>query len=285
MSEAARTCAPALLPAAWTIRSRRDDTADTFTLVLERGGGAPFRFAPGQFNMLYAPGVGEMAISISGDPSDEATLTHTIRAVGAGTRALQRREAGMQLGLRGPFGTGWPMALAADRHVVLVAGGIGLAPLRPAILALAAAAEARAAAGLETAIYCGARTPADLLYADELAAWARLPRFSVRFTVDQAGADWRGSVGLVTGLMKALPGDPARTLAMSCGPEVMMRVVAARLVALGLDEASVYLSAERNMKCAVGSCGHCQYGPLFVCRDGPVLPYPRLAPLLRVREI
>jgi NAD(P)H-flavin reductase len=277
--------APALLPEAWTVRGRRDDTADTFTLVLARDGGAPFRFTPGQFNMLYAPGVGEMAISISGDPADESSLTHTIRAVGAGTRALQRREPGMQLGLRGPFGTGWPMALAADRHVVLVAGGIGLAPLRPAILALAAAAEARAAAGLATAIYCGARTPADLLYADELAAWARLPGFSVRATVDQAGADWPGPVGLVTGLMKTLPGDPARTLAMSCGPEVMMRVVAARLVALGLGEASVYLSAERNMKCAVGSCGHCQYGPLFVCRDGPVFPYPRLAPLLRLREI
>jgi len=285
MLEPARSPVPALLPDTWTIRSRRDDTADTFTLVLERDGGAPFRFAPGQFNMLYAPGVGEMAISISGDPADATTLTHTIRAVGAGTRALKRREAGMQLGLRGPFGTGWPLALAADRHVVLVAGGIGLAPLRPAILALAATAEARAAAGLDTAIYCGARTPADLLYADELAGWARLPGFSVRITVDQAGADWQGSVGLVTGLMKGLPGDPARTLAMSCGPEVMMRVVAARLVALGLDEAAVYLSAERNMKCAVGTCGHCQYGPLFVCRDGPVLPYPRLAPLLRVREI
>ncbi len=285
MAEAASIHMAPLLPEAWTIRSSRDDTADTFTLVLERGVDAPFRFAPGQFNMLYAPGVGEMAISISGDPSDEATLTHTIRAVGAGTRALQRREPGMQLGLRGPFGTGWPMALAADRHVVLVAGGIGLAPLRPAILALVAAADARAAAGLETAIYCGARTPADLLYPEELAAWARLPGFSVRVTVDQAGADWRGSVGLVTGLMKSLPGDPARTLAMSCGPEVMMRVVAARLVALGLDEASIHLSAERNMKCAVGSCGHCQYGPLFVCRDGPVLPYPRLAPLLRVPEI
>ena len=168
---------------------------------------------------------------------------------------------------------------------MLVAGGIGLAPLRPAVLALAAAAEARAAAGLTTALYCGARTPADLLYADELAAWARLPGFSVRVTVDQAGADWQGSVGLVTGLMKALPGDPARTLAMTCGPEVMMRVVATRLVTLGLDESSIHLSAERNMKCAVGSCGHCQYGPLFVCRDGPVLPYPRLAPLLRVREI
>ena len=285
MAEAARAGAPPLLPEAWTILARRDDTADTFTLVLERAGGAAFRFAPGQFNMLFAPGVGEMAISISGDPADGTTLTHTIRAVGAGTRALQRREAGTQIGLRGPFGSGWPMALTADRHVVLVAGGIGLAPLRPAILALAAAAEARAAAGLMTSIYCGARTPADLLYADELAAWARLPGFSVRVTVDQAGPDWRGSVGLVTGLMKALPSDPARTLAMSCGPEVMMRVVASRLVALGLDEASIHLSAERNMKCAVGSCGHCQYGPLFVCRDGPVLPYPRLAPLLRVREI
>ncbi len=275
MAEPARAGAPPLLPEAWTIRARRDDTADTFTLVLERAGGAAFRFAPGQFNMLYAPGVGEMAISISGDPADAARLTHTIRAVGAGTRALQRREAGTQIGL----------ALTADRHVVLVAGGIGLAPLRPAILALAAAAEARAAAGLLKSISCGARTPADLLYADELAAWARLPGFSVRVTVDQAGPDWQGSVGLVTGLMKALPGDPARTLAMSCGPEVMMRVVASRLVALGLDEASIHLSAERNMKCAVGSCGHCQYGPLFVCRDGPVLPYPRLAPLLRVREI
>lgn len=274
-----------LLPAPWTIRARRDDTADTFTLTLARADGAPCAFAPGQFNMLYAPGVGEVAISISGDPATPSVLTHTIRGVGAGTRALAARAVGTEIGVRGPYGAGWPMTDALRRHVVLVAGGIGLAPLRPAILALAAAAEARAAANLRTAIYCGARSPADLLYADELAAWAKLPSFSVRVAVDHAGPGWQGAVGLVTSLMKGLPGPGAGTLAMSCGPEVMMRVVANRLVDLGVDPADVHLSAERNMKCAVGHCGHCQYGPLFVCRDGPVFPYPRLAPLLRVREI
>lgn len=274
-----------LTPAPWTIRARHDDTADTFTLTLAREDGAPCDFTPGQFNMLYAPGVGEVAISISGDAATPAVLTHTIRAVGAGTRALAARAVGTQIGVRGPFGAGWPMGEALRRHVVFVAGGIGLAPLRPAILALAAAAEARASAGLRTVVYCGSRSPADLLYADELAAWAKLPGFSVRVTVDHAGPDWQGAVGLVTALMKGLPGPGAATLAMSCGPEVMMRVVANRLVDLGVDANDVHLSAERNMKCAVGHCGHCQYGPLFVCRDGPVFPYPRLAPLLRVREI
>lgn len=262
------------------VLSTRQDTRDTWTLELALDGGAPLPFAPGQFHMLWPFGVGEAPISICGDPAEPARIVHTVRAVGAVTRAITSSAPGDVLGLRGPFGQGWPVVPAIGHDVLIVAGGIGLAPLRPAVLHVLAH---RAQYGRAVLVY-GARTPADLLYPGELAAW-RARGLEVLTTVDAGDAAWRGSVGVVTRLLPRAEVDPARTVSMVCGPEVMMRFTAQELVARGFAPARTYLSMERNMKCAVAACGHCQYGPTLLCRDGPVLTWERLAPLLAVREL
>lgn len=262
------------------VLASRQDTKDIWTLDLELEGGAPLPFAPGQFHMLWAFGVGEAPISISGDPARPARIVHTIRAVGAVTRALVAAGPGDVLGLRGPFGVGWPIEQAQGHDVLVVAGGLGLAPVRPVIYHLLAN---RARYG-RAALVVGARTPEDLLYRDELAAWAA-QGVQVLITVDAAGPSWRGDVGVVTGLLPRAELDPARTVAVVCGPEIMMKFTAQALAARGVAPARTYLSMERNMKCAVALCGHCQYGPTLICRDGPVYTWERLAPLFPVREL
>jgi NAD(P)H-flavin reductase len=227
--------------------------------------------------MLYAFGVGEIPVSISGDPD---VLVHTLRSVGPVSAALCAARRGDVLGVRGPYGTAWPVEEARGKDVVFVAGGLGLAPLRPAIRAVLAERESYG----RVSILVGARTPRDLLYPAELRRWKR--RADVRLTVDApSGAAWKGDVGVVTPLVGRVAFDPARTTAMMCGPEVMMRFVGAELVARGIPPASVHLSMERNMKCAVGLCGHCQLGPDFVCKDGPVFAWPRMERALGVREL
>jgi NAD(P)H-flavin reductase len=233
--------------------------------------------------MLYAFGVGEAAISISGDPAEAASpVLHTIRNAGATTRALTALDPGAMIGLRGPYGSGWPLEAQHGRHLLLIAGGLGLAPLRPAVLA--ALTPRQAFSGLSLLV--GARSPETLLFAQQLDAW-RNAGFPVGVTVDHAGRGWKGRVGLVTRLLpKALAGtDPAQVSAFICGPEVMMRFTAEALVAAGVPASRVFLSMERNMKCAIGQCGRCQFGPDFICRDGPVLRYDRIAARLRVREL
>jgi len=262
------------------VRRRRHDAPDAWTLELEMAGGAHFDYAPGQFNMLTAFGVGEAAISMSGDPAG-SRLIHTIRAVGPVSRALTELGPGDPIGVRGPFGVGWPMAAAEGRDVVLVAGGLGMAPLRPALYRLLAE---RARYGKITLLF-GSRQPADIVFAREVESWRGRFDIDVEVTVDHAGADWRGHVGVVTTLIARLELDPAKTIAMVCGPEVMMRFVAMALCDRGLSEESVYLSMERNMKCAIGHCGHCQLGPTFICRDGPVFAWRRLKSLLAVKEL
>lgn len=269
-----------LLPALCTITGRVQDTADVFTLSIEPPDG-DFRFEPGQFNMLYIPGAGESAISISGPPADARRLVHTIRAVGDVTRLLGIRETEERIGVRGPFGTGWPMSRAAGRNVVIAAGGIGLAPLRPVIYAIA---ERREEYGDVTLLY-GARTPGDVLYRDELLDWKRAGVLDLAVTVDAAIGDWSGDVGVVTNLVGRIRSDPAATVAMLCGPEIMMRSAARALLDMGVDEADIAVSMERNMKCATAFCGHCQLGPYFVCKDGPVFRYPDIAPYWQQREI
>lgn len=264
----------ALLPVPTTIVSRRRDTSDTFTLSLDRA----LPFAPGQFNMIYLFGVGEVAISISGDPGKP--LVHTIRAVGAVTRRIATLRRGDVLGVRGPFGNPWPMDAARGGDLLFVAGGLGLAPLRPAIVhALTHRSDYR-----RVTILCGARTPADLLYPKELARWSRREDVGVFVTVDRAGPDWMGHAGVITSLIPTIAFDPAAGTAFVCGPEVMMRFAARELGKRGVREERIYLSLERNMKCAVGTCGHCQLGPAFVCKDGPVFRHDRIAPSLQVRE-
>jgi NAD(P)H-flavin reductase len=235
---------------------------------------------PGQFNMLYVFGIGEAAISVSG-MADSAGQVHTVRAVGAVSAALTRLAPGDRVGVRGPFGTGWPLDRAHGRDLVLISGGIGLAPLRPVLRAALAERDAFR----RVVLLYGARSPDDRIFVDDLAAWQARRDVEVAVTVDYAGAGWRGRVGFVTALLAQARFDAPATAAMICGPEVMMRATATVLLRRGVSEESIYLSLERNMHCAVGFCGHCQLGPELVCRDGPVFAYPRVRDLLAVREI
>lgn len=271
-----------LLPTPWRIEQVRQETADTFTLSLApTGAPTPLSFAAGQFNMLYVFGIGEVPISISGNPTAPTPLTHTTRRVGTVTRAMAKLKPGDALGVRGPFGTGWPLAEAAGRDVVLVAGGIGLAPLRPALYYLLAH---RQNFGRIVVLH-GTRTPQDLLFRSEVRRWSQRDDLYVQGTVDRAAGPWRGNVGVVTTLIPQAPFDPSNSVALLCGPEVMMRFTALELQKRGLPAERIFVSLERNMHCAVGYCGHCQYGPEFVCRDGPVFRYDRVKPWLNVREL
>jgi NAD(P)H-flavin reductase len=269
------------LPRPFVVRQHRQDTRDTSTLVLEPGDGRPMAFAAGQFTMLQALGAGEVPISISGDPARPDVLQHTIREVGAVTRALVRAEPGDELGIRGPFGTGWEVSSGQGGDVVLVAGGIGLAPLRPAILEVCAA---RGDYGRVLLLY-GSRTPEDILFGDDLRRWGADHGIDVQVTVDNGQYAWNGRVGLVTQLIARGRFDAANTLALLCGPEVMMRYAAVALADRGIPADRVRLSMERNMKCGVGLCGHCQLREYFLCVDGPVLPYAALEPLMSRAEL
>jgi NAD(P)H-flavin reductase len=204
---------------------------------------------------------------------------HTVRSVGMVTAALCRMRRGQWAGVRGPFGSGWPLAEARGQDVLLVAGGVGLAPLRPVVYELV---RHRGDFGRVALLY-GARTPRDLLFHAELDRWRR--RIDVQVTVDAAPRGWTGDVGVVGSLLARAAFDPAHTVAMVCGPEVMMRFALADLWRLGLPEHAAWISMERNMHCAVGLCGHCQFGPAFVCRDGPVFRADAVASLLSVREV
>ena len=271
-----------MLPVPVRVARRRRELAATWTLDL-----APaepqgrFDFRPGQFNMLYAFGVGEVPISLSGDPERGDRLVHTIRAVGPVSAALAAARPGTTLGLRGPFGRGWPMAEAVGMDVVVVAGGLGLAPLRPALYRLFAERERYG----RIVLLVGSRSPSDILFRAELERWRQRLDLDLQVTVDHAAGAWHGHVGVITRLIPSIDVDRAHAIAMVCGPEVMMRFAAAALLQAGLAPEAIYLSMERNMKCAVGFCGHCQFAGSFVCRDGPVFRYDRLAPLLALREI
>lgn len=266
-------------PLPFRVASNRRETADTVTVELEPVDNPGVTCAPGQFTMVYAYGVGEIPISVAGYADD--TIVHTVRAVGAVTTAISHLDVGDHVGVRGPYGVGWPMAEAADKDVVVAAGGIGLAPLRPVVMHLL---DNRDRYGAVSLIY-GARTPDDMLYIDELQQWRGRFDIEVEVTVDRAGDDWHGDVGLVTNMLPRITYDPTNSISMVCGPEIMMKVVARELGARGLGPDNVYLSMERNMKCAIGFCGHCQYGPDFVCRDGPVVSYAAVRDRLRVDEL
>lgn len=270
----------ALTPVPYRVVERTRETADTWTLELEplRDPIAP---RPGQFDMLYALGVGEVPISTSGPPGREGPLTHTIRAVGAVTERLCAAEPGSVIGVRGPFGTPWPLDGAVGGDLVIVAGGIGLAPLRPAVHDVLARREAFGAVSL----LVGARSPADLLYLHDLEHWRGRLDLDVEVTVDAAGADWRGRVGLVTTLLPRVEIDPDRATALVCGPEIMMTFVARALRARGLPPERIWVSMERNMQCGLGHCGHCQLGPFLICRDGPVFRLDAVERFTEVREL
>jgi NAD(P)H-flavin reductase len=291
-----------MVPDLYRIHRVKNETSDTFTLELERleekseGDEKPAHaqaapsmsprkavpaFAAGQFNMLYVFGVGEIPISISGDSAKSKTLVHTTRAVGTVTRAMRQLKRGDVLGVRGPFGSPWPVEEAEGNDVVIVAGGIGLAPLRPALYNVLSQREKY---GKVVLLY-GTRSPADILFQRELETWRARFDLEVQVTVDRAAGGWRGNVGVVTTLIARAPFDPPNAVAMVCGPEVMMRFTAMELERRGVAADSIFLSLERNMKCATGICGHCQFGPAFVCKDGPVFRYRRIKDWIARREI
>lgn len=231
-----------------------------------------YRFQAGQFNMVYVPGIGEVPISVSSAPHEHLEIAHTIRAVGMVTRVIEKLQPGNVVGLRGPYGAPWPIELARGCDVILVVGGLGLAPIRPVIRTLLAR---RGEFGHMTLLY-GARRPPDLLYSAEYDAW-RQQGLAVDITVDRAETDWSGNVGVVPTLLNRINFDPQRTFLFTCGPEIMMRFVIIEAMHRGLSTDRIYLSIELNMQCAVGMCGRCQLGPWFVCKDGPVFAYSKIA--------
>jgi NAD(P)H-flavin reductase len=241
---------------------------------------ATYRFNPGQFNMLYLPGYGESAISISSDPSSRnGTLSHTVRAAGNVTQALARKKIGDHIGVRGPFGSCWPVDSYYGHDIVIACGGIGLAPLRPAIYHIL---NRRDDYGRVILLY-GARTPKDLLYTLEYDTW-RSKGLEVEVTVDIGDAGWHRHVGVVPVLFYRLRLESDRTTVMTCGPEVMMRFVVFEALARRVHPEDIFVSLERNMSCAMGFCGHCQYGPHFVCKDGPVFSFRQVESLFNLEE-
>lgn len=258
------------------------ETEDVFTIELEPEDEAlsKFKFKPGQFNMLYAFGIGEAAISICTDSSKIGAFSHTIHRVGYVTRSISNMKNGDLVGIRGPFGSWWPVEKTEGKDICIVAGGIGLAPLRPAIYHIF---KNRKKYGRITILY-GARTPGDLLYRDELAQWNKKHDVRVEITVDRADSSWKGYVGVVTTIIDYAQLNPANTIAMVCGPELMMKFSIDELMMIGFPESSIYLSMERNMKCAVGFCGHCQFGPYFICKDGPVFRFDYIKKIFDIEE-
>jgi NAD(P)H-flavin reductase len=261
------------------ITPEAEGTATIWLRFLDRSLGESYSFTAGQFTMLYLPGYGEAAISISSDPQRPELIGHTIRFVGNVTHAVSRLRVGDTIGVRGPFGTAWPLEDYKGSDIVIAAGGIGLAPLRPVIYQII---NQRAQYGRVVILY-GARTPADLLYSSEFSTWGE-NQIEVMTTVDRADESWLGQVGGVPMLFYHLRLDTDNTVVFSCGPEIMMRFVVFEGLARRIAPQRIFLSLERNMKCGQGFCGHCQYGPFFICKDGPVYSFDRLEPFFNLED-
>lgn len=267
-------------PAPCRILSVEQELQDTYTLEIEPPGD-DWSFLPGQYTMLYAFGIGEVPISISGDPDDPTRIIQTIRAVGAVTDALVGLQPGDYVGIRGPFGTAWDTTAAEGRDVLIVAGGVGLAPLRPVVYDVL---NHRDRYDNVTLMY-GARSPADLLFASQISEWRGRFDLEVLVTVDHGDDIWRGPVGVVTSLINRSSFDGDTAIGFVCGPEVMMRFTIQALERKGLTDDRLYVSMERNMKCGIGLCGHCQLGRFFLCKDGPVMTCAQMAGSCWIREV
>ncbi len=272
MTEAALTKPGPFVPSRYRVVDRKTETFDITTLWLEPVDQPIDAFKAGQFNMLTVFGVGEIAISISSAPGAPGAIEHTVRDVGAVSHALSQSAVGDIVGVRGPFGTDWGLASLDGVDVVVVAGGIGLAPLRGAMRYLAENKSPERTVALRV----GARLPDQIVFPDEIARWGEMG-IDVAVTVDVADAGWTGHVGVVTQILAELPFDGAGAVALVCGPEIMMRFSARSLIDLGVTPENIRVSLERNMQCGIAMCGHCQLGPYLLCRDGPVVPYAPLA--------
>jgi NAD(P)H-flavin reductase len=241
-----------------------------------------YRWAPGQFNMLYVPGVGEAAISISSDPEEPRVLEHTVRVVGSVTRGILDQGVGGIIGLRGPFGVGWPVGNEIEgKDIVMVCGGIGLAPMRPMVYYLMKRRERYR----RVILLFGCRTPEDRIYVEELAEWEADGRLDLLVTVDNASGEWAGPVGVVTNLLRRVKVNAAQSAVLVCGPRVLNRAAAWQFLQLHVPRSHVFVSLERNMNCGFGRCGHCQYGAKFVCRDGPVFRFSDIVDIFAKEEI
>lgn len=269
-----------LIPTLYQVKTIIQETPEVFTLQLTSKEQSQRRvFLPGQFNMLYHFGYGEVAISISGDPSRQDLLIHTIRAVGSVTKQMQRLKTGEEIGVRGPFGSAWPLG-TKQGDVLIIAGGIGLAPLRPALFYLAA----HKTHDQNITLLYGARNPHDIIYQKDLEQWQK-QGIKVQVTVDYADVGWQGRVGVVTSLIKKNIKHPHNTQVLICGPEMMIKFAVHELMGVQTDKKNIFVSLERNMQCAVGFCGRCQYGPYFLCKDGPVFSYEQLQSWLMIKEL
>lgn len=280
-TQTANRTTAAMVPAPWLVRASWDEVAGTRSLDIAPGAGSIDGFSAGQFNMLYVPGVGEIPVSVSARAEDGVGLVHTVRAVGAVSSALCNLKAGEWIGVRGPLGRGWPVELARGSDAVVVAGGLGLAPTRPVIKELVADSERTS----KTIVFYGARTPSDILFREDLFQWAVSGDAEVRTTVDRGETGWNGNVGVVTSILGRAEFDAQTAVAFVCGPEVMMRFTVHELLERGMSPDRVFVSLERNMHCGVGLCGHCQFGPKFICTDGPVFAYSEVSDLLNVRQL
>lgn len=269
-----------LQPLNYRIEERVQETANTFTIVLEPVDGQNPDFTPGQFNMLYAFGIGEVPISMSAFSDEKKRYVHTIKVVGKVTQALSSLQERDILGVRGPFGIGWPLDRVKGKDVLILAGGIGLAPLKTAMQALLCGRACK-----RVFLLYGARDPADRLYVDDLKKWNDVTEGNVFTTVDFADDTWKGNVGVVTTLIPSASFDPENTIAFLCGPEIMMRFAARELLQRKVTADNIFLSLERNMKCAIGHCGRCQFVQNFICKDGPVFSLPRIEPFFWMREL
>jgi len=269
-----------MLPHPAVVRAIRPEAYGISTFSLEYvEAEAPMGFAPGQFNMIHLPGFGEVAISICSDPGTPRVMEHTIRYAGSVTRAIARLKIGDILGLRGPYGNSWPMQLAEGKDLMIVSGGIGLAPLRPVILE---AVHRRGRFGRVLVLY-GGRTPQDLLYTSEFEAWQDRG-IEMFVSVDRADESWKGQVGVIPMAFYRTRIDYRNTLVFSCGPEIMMRFVIYEAMARRIPKEAIYVSMERNMRCAIGFCGHCQLGPVFICKQGPVFRFSAVEPFFGREE-
>jgi NAD(P)H-flavin reductase len=264
-------------PATIVEKIREAEDIDTYRLrFVDEQVRRSYRFAAGQFNMVYLFGVGEVAISVVSDPDEPESLDHTIRVVGRVTKAIAQLQPGDELGIRGPFGHGWPLEAIRGKDIVIVTGGLGCAPV---VGAIEYVFRRRSQYG-NVKILHGVKTPHDLLFRERFDAWRRHPDTQVLLTSDQPDKTWHYHVGVVTELFEQVAVDPARTVVLMCGPEIMMRLGAPILMERGVPAAAIYVSLERHMECGIGLCGHCQMGPYFLCKDGPVMSYDRVTGFL-----
>jgi anaerobic sulfite reductase subunit B len=280
MSPTEATTRGFMTPLPYRVTGRRAESLDTLTLEIEPVDEALAAPRAGQFNMLWAFGVGEVPISVSGRRT-EGPLHHTIRSVGATTRALCSLAEGDTLGARGPFGHGWDLDSARGHDVVVITGGLGLAPLKPVVEEIIEDRDAFK----RVDVLIGARSPDELLFVDVVSEWRARFDLHVEITVDHARDHWHGDVGVVTSLLPRIPIDPESASVFVCGPEIMMRFASSAVLEAGVAAERIQLSLERNMACAIAQCGHCQLGPSFLCREGPVYTLDAITPLLTVRAL